>query len=563
MIKIKINKLRDLAQKAFEEKLNSTCKDGTVASGSLCCTEECLDRENKVKGEKITKEKSSSFSSEKKAVVSGLGEVTVSSKKQAVKEAYSQVEILKDNASDLQKISTISDVKNWLKSNSIKELQSFEKDVKVYEYQKDENGIKVKDAKGNPVKVVDEKTGHFKYHMEKKMVSESPAVRIGELVQNKAYMALPIFDRARIAAQMERGQRKSDYSGSFTISHKRNANMKMTEELKTPEGNFRIIGADTVQGCDQMCYECYAAKITAKTGIRHQNPIKAVLKGSLQANEILRIGTNGEPGKDWNHTALQVKDLIERSTKGDNVVTPEKNIFFISKMLNINGWNPDYIKNVEVSLDPLYPDHMRQSMINVARIKTQYPDTNFVLRIRSIASNDPSIMAVQQDAVDFANELALPVLETKLRFNKNISEKILDLDMTQYSRHLVEQSPEEVAAGEKPKKENQLKLNAPILKDKANNIRVCNEKNVGTGACAACHACYDLMSQPSTREANIAASNKAISKLTGLTNFKDNPELDVRGGEPGGLRGLKTKTNPAPIQIKVPKQKKSKTKKKS
>ena len=170
--------------------------------------------------------------------------------------------------------------------------------------------------------------------------------------------------------------------------------------------------------------------MTNTPGIRHQNAVKAVVTSTLFPNEIMRVGTNGEPGKSWKHTALQIKAVIKRSNakiekeiaRGKRVddgkrITPEGNIFFISKMLNVDDWDASIIKNVEVSMDPLYPDHMRQTMSNVMRIKTQYPDTNFVLRIRSIASKDPAMMAVQEDAVEFANALGLPVLETKPRLS--------------------------------------------------------------------------------------------------------------------------------------------------
>lgn len=86
------------------------------------------------------------------------------------------------------------------------------------------------------------------------------------------------------------------------------------------------------------------------------------------------------------------------------------------------------------------------------------------------------------------------------------------------------------------KKENQLKLTHPkgyqyenITKSKAENVRVCNEKNEGVGACAACHACFDLMVGPE-REKNIARSKERMAKLKiDISSLKAPTQFDVTG----------------------------------
>jgi len=450
-------------------------------------------------------------------------------------EELQQVSILRENQSRLQTVVTIADVDMWLRDHNIKPLQRYIVKQKVYEYKKDANGkyVKERDPRtGKLVKVKElDENGNPKFHYEDKIKLESPTKRMQELLKNEAFTQLNIFDRARIAAQFERGDRVRDYSGKFSIQHAGTNNMKMADAIKIGDKEFRIIGADTIQGCDQMCLECYAAKMAAISGITHQHPILAKLGGTLRSNEILRVGTNGEPGKDWNHTNEQIRDMIKRSQKAGNDVSVEKNIFFITKLLNIDGFDPEIEKNLEVSMDPIYPEHMRQTMTNILRIKSKYPDTNIVLRIRSVNSNDPAIMAIQDDAIKFANTLGLPVLETKMRFVRETSAKILDLNMDPnkppyYSRHITkvpkldkEGNPIIKNGKYVYQKENQLKLTHPggyqyenMTKSKAEVVRVCNEKNEGTGACAACHACYDLMIGPD-REKNIARSKEKMSKL--------------------------------------------------
>jgi hypothetical protein len=570
--------LQETVQKLFDGyvKMNSPCADGTVAEGSMCCTDACaslggnkVGSGNDKSGRSVGSGRRSGASKVDRGDGSGngrgssasgtdsssediklgrskgnigVGSERVASNSETEKELTKEVKILRDNQAPLQHISTIKDVHDWLVKNKIEPLQLSMKKVKIYDYEKTEKGTfkrveNPKTGKMERVKLYNE-DGSRKSHMENKIVSESPAKRITELVKNEDFMALPVFDRARIAAQFERRERPNDYSGSFRINHGNKGNMKMTDKIEFGDKKISIIGADTIQGCDQMCYECYANKMAYN--INHQNPVRANLNGTIFPDEVIRIGTNGEPAKDWKHTADEVKALMLRSNDklaaGGTSVSPEENVYFISKMLSIDGWDPTYIKNVEVSMDPLYPDHMRQTMVNVARIKTQYPDTNFVLRIRSVNSEDPAMMYVQDEAIKFANTMGLPVLETKLRFAKETSIPLLKLNTDEnkppfYEKHLVETEEVDDNGNKITKKENQFKVSTSILRtlpEKPDNLSVCNEKNIGAGACSKCQNCYKLMTDKSTRESNIAKSNEVMKHLD-IQDFADPTAKDVTG----------------------------------
>ena len=144
---------------------------------------------------------------ERSVRIEGLGVVRVESDATAKRKGLEQIEILRDNQADLQKVSTIKDAKTWLESHGYKEP-----------------------APKAPYK------------------ERSPANRITKLMKDPDFTNLVVFDRARIAAQVERGQRKRDYAGKFAITHKKTANMKMADDLENDEGSFRIVGGDTVQG---------------------------------------------------------------------------------------------------------------------------------------------------------------------------------------------------------------------------------------------------------------------------------------------------------------------------
>ena len=278
-----------------------------------------------------------------------------------------------------------------------------------------------------------------------------------------------IFDQIRLAAQLERVVREKDYSTESDLSGMQN--------LKSTGSN--IITADTIRGCDQNCFECYVLKGGAQAQITHQNPIENKLIGTLKKGEILRLGTSGEPGKNWAHTNKEAKALFERSK--ENGVTPKNSLFFISKLLHLKGFDPKVERNIEASLDPFYPAHMVKTMQNVIKVKKEHPNTTIALRIRSFESKNPQLQATLDAAIDFANKMGLDVLETRMRFVKNTSLEILQLDKDKYVKK----------ARPGTEKGNQWKLKKPALKGVKTKHKVCDEGE--TGKCEDCKNCEKLM----------------------------------------------------------------------
>ena len=128
-------------------------------------------------------------------------------------------------------------------------------------------------------------------------------------MENEDFQALGIFDRIRLAAQLERVDRKRNYVSDVSLSGF--GNRKTRSIIIGPDGRkFVVIPGDTIRGCDQFCHDCYALKGAQQGAISHQTPIRANLSGTLKSNHILRIGTVGEPAKDWAHTHNEVNGNI-------------------------------------------------------------------------------------------------------------------------------------------------------------------------------------------------------------------------------------------------------------
>lgn len=337
-------------------------------------------------------------------------------------------------------------------------------------------------------------------------LKHSPSEAIDALRSNPEFRSLNIFDRTRLAAQLERRNEPNIYAPEMGVQ---NVNSKGVGST--------VLQDDTIRGCDQNCFGCYANKLTGQAQIEHEVPVRTELKGKLNDQDLMRIGTVGEPAKDWNWTNEQIGKVVERSQKSGANVTPEKNTYAITKLLNLDGYNSAAVPNLEVSIDPLYPAHMRQSMANALRLKNQFPDANVVLRIRSIQSLNPDLMASQKAAVDFAKRFEFPVLETRMRFNRNDAFDILELDPSKYH-----------------KVGNQWKVKEPILKGQVKDWHMCDR--LGTGTCATCQTCQNLM--VNRRGQNISQVNAALERegISGAS-FRGFPRsLDVRGTEPPDQR---------------------------
>jgi len=94
--------------------------------------------------------------------------------------------------------------------------------------------------------------------------------------------------------------------------------------------------------------------------------------------------------------------------------------------------------------------------------------------------------------------MGIPILETKMRFQKKVSTELLQLDLDKYSSD-----------------GSQFHLKDSVLSKKAKKLHVCNEK--GTGKCKDCLNCTKLMID--NRDANIKSQKPIFKKR--LDDFKN------------------------------------------
>jgi hypothetical protein len=353
---------------------------------------------------------------------------------------------------------------------------------------------------------------------------------VRNLNDNQDFWNLNEFDRGRIYSQLERREEIHPFFKKNTISITSliNQEKKAAEALASAQGkklnaedlasNRKLSGSgilpgDTVIGCDNNCPECYCLKTSRKQKVQHQNFKRVRLTGNLEEGYVLRLGTNGDPAKDWKHTAKEVHALIARSRAAGHDVTPARNSYAITKLLDVRGFDPKAVPNLEISLDPLYPAHMTQTMVNALRLKTRFPEVNIVARIRSVAPGSDRIAASMDAAKQFVNDFNIQALETRMRFLREDAFDILGLDRSQYHY-------------ERP----QYKVNKPLLEGQVKKHALCDVS--GTG-CPGCKTCRALMTGLA-RVNNIADFTAAL-KENGITSgsFRGAPlSLDVRGNTP-------------------------------
>lgn len=223
------------------------------------------------------------------------------------------------------------------------------------------------------------------------------------------------------------------------------------QSVSTGRSNIKTEGEitplDCSRGCLGFCPECYAA--FGKSGMRsHAFPKEVDWVGHVSKSKegnIYRVGEMGEPGfnpETWKQYEPTYRQMMESGQK----ISPEDiyqlaepsydwsyfnqqlektglssqkgtdKTYVITKLQSLNNFDPSLIKNMQVSIDPLIPDHFFRALKNVEALKAVHPDYNVMLRIRSIATGNDEINSLQKIAVDFANKHNIPVLETRLRF---------------------------------------------------------------------------------------------------------------------------------------------------
>lgn len=353
---------------------------------------------------------------------------------------------------------------------------------------------------------------------------------IDSLIENENFQKLNIFDQIRVAAQLERPLRKADYKPVVAIGgNRKTKGLLGTKGIGEMEqiGDSGIRIADTIAGCDHYCFSCYALKGTGIPGISHQHPILAKLTGRLYTGEVLRIGEKGDPSRNWAHTNEQVRNMLARARKAKQDVSAD-NVLFTTKLLNLDGFDPKINRHLQVSLDPLFPDHMIRTMENILRVKSAHPSVVIVARIRSFHSTNADLNGALQVAVDFANKYKIPVLETRMRFTRKSSFTLLELDKSKY-KHVG----------------NQKKMKSPALKEESKDYHLCDVKDK---SCPSCKNCVKLVQSrkrivpvqaKAIKAAGIDGISIAVSQKfdpVGLTKEGLVPEFRLRPVEKKGER---------------------------
>jgi len=205
------------------------------------------------------------------------------------------------------------------------------------------------------------------------------------------------------------GKRKKIYGNSM------NQNSQNTKTLGS-----NIINIDTFRGCPHACESCYAKKNSAKTIERFEIPVKVEeFSGKRQDDSWYRIGNSGDPATGWGYSEMLVKKQ------------GYKKFFCVTKLQTLKGFT-GFFDKLQVSIDTINEKHFERTLKNVETILKEYPSVKIMLRIRSISTTNLRLMMLQNEAIYFANLYNLPVLETRVRFNRKDSREKYELSTEDY-----------------------------------------------------------------------------------------------------------------------------------
>jgi hypothetical protein len=167
-----------------------------------------------------------------------------------------------------------------------------------------------------------------------------------------------------------------------------------------------IMNIDTIRGCPFSCTGCYAKKNSARTIKHFEVPVLVDgFSGRVHNDKLYRIGNYGDPCIDWTHSELLVKKY--------NIL----NNFIVTKLIKLDGFT-GFFDRLQVSVDTINKAHFKITMQNIWKLKRDFPHVKIVMRIRSLISHDQELMTRQREAVVFANQYDIPVLDTRVRFSK-------------------------------------------------------------------------------------------------------------------------------------------------
>ena len=267
------------------------------------------------------------------------------------------------------------------------------------------------------------------------------------------YGALSVFDQIRIAAVLQRRELKNEYKpvfgGKESLENDKTGGVFVPKNEKVAES--QILAADTIRGCDNDCYDCYANKLSKISTISFTYKVPMTLDNvKIKEGQVIRLGTSGDPASNWTHSRNEMIKLFERAWKGSARVKPqdvsfEKNSFVITKLQSIQGYDPKVFPNLEVSLDPFYPEDMFLAMKNLTVLMAMCPDVNVVARIRSFNSNRPSLNQSLDSALQFCKDHNLRVLETRMRFESKTAYSLLGLVEDDYKNKMSASGEKELA----------------------------------------------------------------------------------------------------------------------
>lgn len=372
------------------------------------------------------------------------------------------------------------------------------------------------------------------------------------------YGALSVFDQIRIAAVLQRRELKNEYKpvfgGKESLENDKTGGVFVPKNEKVAES--QILAADTIRGCDNDCYDCYANKLSKISTISFTHKVPMTLDNvKIKEGQVIRLGTSGDPASNWTHSRNEMIKLFERAWKGSARVKPqdvsfEKNSFVITKLQSIQGYDPKVFPNLEVSLDPFYPEDMFLAMKNLTVLMAMCPDVNVVARIRSFNSNRPSLNQSLDSALQFCKDHNLRVLETRMRFESKTAYSLLGLVEDDYKNKMS-------ASGEKELAQVVGKVRfLPnfYTEEEKSRLLFCGENGeLGCGACQNCVNTQVYNREQSGRNSPIIAQSlggEENSAYEGITD-SDMPMYSLKEGTPETDKEYKQKRAREEIQSKA------------
>ena len=167
-----------------------------------------------------------------------------------------------------------------------------------------------------------------------------------------------------------------------------------------------IYNIDTFRGCPNKCESCYAKRNSAICVEKFEIPVKVEKYiGRLQDAVWYRIGNSGDPAMNWKYSEKIIK------TNGF------KKFFCVTKLQSVQGFT-GYFDKLQVSVDPLNKKHFTKTLENVKILLKEFPLVKIMLRVRSLSTTNADILYLMDTAVKFANTHNLPIIETRMRFNR-------------------------------------------------------------------------------------------------------------------------------------------------